>query len=88
MPAISTTAALEIDGEIHAGDDDVKGGDDDDDEAAASLVDPRTGESITDEAGGDAASCNQALAAGRLTVEERQARADVLKAAIVGAGAG
>ena len=72
-------APLEIDGEIHAGDDDVKGddddggedagdddsghddagdddnGDDDDDEAAASLVDPWTGESITDEAGGDAA---------------------------------
>ena len=43
------------DDDDHDGDDHDHDGDDDDDEAAAPLVDPRTGEFITEEAGGDGA---------------------------------
>ena len=59
-----------------AGDDD--NGDDDDDEAAASLVDPRTGEFITAEAGGDAAyNRTRTLARGYGGTVQATARAGV-----------
>ena len=63
-------------GHDDAGDDD--NGDDDDDEAAASLVDPRTGEFITDEAGGDAAyNRSRTLARGYGGTVQATARARV-----------